>query len=144
MLEVNKLSKEEIDQLGNLLKSDQLCFNDINDNGVHLFSVSYKNEIVGYFGYELFDDLALFRSMVVVPEARNRGYGGVIWQQAKTRLAEAGVKEVFLLTNTASPFFTKQNFATIERGSVPISIASTTEFKDFCPADSICMKIDLS
>ena len=143
MLEVSKLKKEEIDKLGSLLKSDQLCFNDVNDNGVHLFSVSYKDEVVGYFGYELFDNLALFRSMVVVPMARNQGYGKLIWQQAKTRLEEAGIKEVFLLTNTASPFFAKQNFVTIERGSVPTSIAGTTEFKDFCPDDSICMKIDL-
>jgi amino-acid N-acetyltransferase len=143
MLEVSKLKKEEIDRLGSLLKSDQLCFNDINNNGVHLYSVSYKDEAVGYFGYELFDNLALFRSMVVVPKVRNQGYGKLIWQQAKTRLEEAGVKEVFLLTNTASPFFAKQNFVIIERGSVPSSIADTTEFKDFCPADSICMKIDL-
>ena len=97
MLELSKLSKEERIKLSNLLKSDQLCFNDINENGVHLYGVRFKNEVIGYFGYELFGDQALFRSMIVVPEVRKKGYGGLIWQQAKLELHKVGAKEVFLL-----------------------------------------------
>ena len=144
MLEVNSLNEEEREGLKHLLRSDQLCFNDVNERGVHLFGVRLKGELVGYFGYELFDNLALFRSMVVVPDARNKGYGALIWGQAKERLQDKGVKEVYLLTNTAADLFSKQGFATINRTSAPEPILATTEFKEFCPADSVCMKIILN
>ena len=143
MLEINKLKKEDKEELKNLLSSNQLCFNDINEKGVRLFGVQLKNEVVGFFGYELFDNLALFRSMVVVPEAQNKGFGGLIWSQAKEKLQDEGVSEVYLLTNTAAPFFGKQGFVEVERSSAPEPILATTEFKEFCPADSVCMKIKL-
>ena len=144
MLEVNKLNKKERAELEQMLSSHQLCFNDVNEQGVHLFGVSLNAELVGYFGYELFDNLALFRSMIVLPDARNKGYGALIWPQAKEKLLEAGVKEVYLLTNSAAPFFSKQGFVKIARASAPEPILATTEFKEFCPADSVCMKINLS
>lgn len=144
MLAVNKLDEEEREELKNLLSSNQLCYNDINDKGVHLFGVQLKDENIGFFGYELFENLALFRSMVVVPEARNKGYGVLVWHQAKEKLVAEGVKEVYLLTNTAAPFFSKQGFTEVARTSAPEPISTTTEFKEFCPADSVFMKINLS
>ncbi len=144
MLEVNKLKKAELSALEHLLRSDQLCFNDINEQGVHLFAVSLNNESVGYFGYELFNNKALFRSMVVITTARNKGYGYLMWQQAKKKLKEKGVTEVYLLTNTAAPFFNKQGFTVVDRSSAPEVILATSEFKEFCPEDSTCMKIKLS
>ena len=144
MLEIIKLNKEEREELKNLLSSNQLCFNDINEQGVHLFGVQIKDQLVGFFGYELFDKLALFRSMMVLPEARNKGYGGLIWSQAKEKLQDEEVSEVYLLTNTAAPFFSKQGFTEVARTTAPEPISNTTEFKEFCPADSIFMKINLS
>lgn len=144
MLEVNNLNEQEREDLKHLLSSNQLCFNDINEQGVHLFGVNLKDEHIGYFGYQLFDNLALFRSMVVIVEARNKGYGTLIWQQANKKLLAEGIKEVYLLTNTAAPFFSKQGFTEVPRASAPEAISATTEFKEFCPADSIFMKIKLS
>jgi amino-acid N-acetyltransferase len=143
MPKVNKLSRKERETLKHLLKSDQLCFNDINQQGVHLFGVTYKDEVIGYFGYELFDNQALFRSMVVVPAARDKGYGSLIWDQAKKKLVAEKVNEVYLLTNTAAPFFSKQGFAEVPRSLAPEAIANTNEFIEFCPEDSVFMKIDL-
>jgi len=144
MLEVNKLNEQEREELKHLLSSNQLCFNDIGEHGVNLFGVRLKDEHFGYFGYQLFDNLALFRSMVVIAEARNKGYGTLIWQQAKNKLLAEGIKEVYLLTNTAAPFFSKQGFTEVDRTSAPEAISATTEFKEFCPADSVFMKINLS
>ena len=144
MLEVKNLNQAEREGLRHLLSSHQLCFNDMNERGVQLFGVHLKDKNIGFFGYELFADVALFRSMVVVAEARNKGYGALIWQQAKLKLLAAGIKDVYLLTNTAAPFFSKQGFKQVDRSSAPKPIQTTTEFKEFCPEDSICMKINLS
>ncbi len=144
LISVNKLDNSERDKLKMLLKTEKLCFNDVNTNGVHLFEVKIVDHIVGYFGIELFGSYALFRSMVVKPAARNKGYGELIWQQARQKLLDKKAKEVFLLTNTAASFFSKQGFIEIPRSSVPDAIATTTEFVDFCPSDSVCMKIKLA
>ena len=144
MLTVKNLNQEERDKLKQLLSSNQLCFNDMNEQGVQLFGVQFKNKNIGFFGYEAFADVALFRSMVVVTEARNKGYGALIWQQAKMKLTAAGINDVYLLTNTAAPFFSKQGFKQVARTSAPKPILATNEFKEFCPADSVCMKINLS
>ena len=144
MLEVKTLNQEEREELKHLLSSNQLCFNDMNEQGVHLFGVLFKDKNIGFFGYELFEDVALFRSLVVAAEARNKGYGALIWQQAKIKLAAAGVSDVYLLTNSAAPFFHKLGFGEVVRSSAPEAILATTEFKEFCPADSVCMKINLS
>ena len=141
MLSTSKLSDSEGDDLRLLLKLEKLCFNDVNKEGVHLYEVRLAEDVVGYFGIELFGDNALFRSMVVKPEGRNKGYGTLIWQLAEEKLKDKKVKEVFLLTNTASTFFSKQGFVIIARDSVPEAIATTTEFTEFCPDDSVCMKI---
>jgi amino-acid N-acetyltransferase len=143
MLEVSRLSKEETGELKQLLSSGQLCFNDIDEPAVQLFGVRIKDELVGYFGYELFNNLALFRSMVVVPEVRGKGTGSLIWAQAKEQLRKEGVSDVYLLTNTAAPFFGKQGFKEIIRASAPEPILATTEFKEFCPSDSVCMNIKI-
>jgi amino-acid N-acetyltransferase len=144
MAEVFNLSHEEQDALQEMLKSEKLCYNDISDDGVKLYGVSIKHVHVGYFGFEQFGENALFRSMLVQPDARKRGYGTMIWKEAKKTLKEQGVNSVYLLTNTAEDFFDKQGFAVIERKSVPESIANTTEFREFCPDSSICMKININ
>ncbi len=143
MISTNKLSDSERDDVKILLKREKLCFNDVSDPGVHLFEVKNKDDVVGYFGIEQFENKALFRSMVVKPAVRSKGYGSLIWQQARLKLKENKVEEVYLLTNTAASFFLKQGFVQIPRNSVPDAIAATTEFMEFCPEDSVCMKINL-
>ena len=144
MAEVFNLTQEEQNSLQELLKSEKLCYNDISEAGVKLYGVKIKHVHVGYFGFEQFGGNALFRSMLVQPDARKRGYGTLIWNEAKTILEESGVHSIYLLTNTASDFFTKQGFVIVDRQSVPDSIAQTTEFKEFCPDSSICMKFKVN
>ncbi len=139
MLKVKTLNQNNYQQLIGLLQAAGLCHTDLEAPQVKLFSVSAARERVGYFGYEIYGHAALFRSLVVVPGFRGQGYGTLIWQQAKEHLQNQQVKEVYLLTNTAAPFFRKLGFTAVPRSAAPPRIAGTTEFKEFCPADSVCM-----
>ena len=139
MLNRKSASAKDIESIASLLKADKLCFNDINEDGVSLFVVEKNNVIVGYFGFEIFDLDALFRSLIVQPEHRGKGYGQEIWQLALESMVEAGVKDIYLLTNTAEDFFGKLDFEKYARNAVPEKIGGTAEFADFCSEDSICM-----
>ncbi len=48
---------------------------------------------------------ALIRSIVVLPEARNRGYGVAVTEALVQQARESGVERLWLLTTSASPFF---------------------------------------
>ena len=143
MAEVFNLTQDEQNSLQQLLKSEKLCYNDIAEDGVELYGVKIKHVHVGYFGFEQFNENALFRSMLVQPDARKRGYGSLIWNEAKSKLKEMGVRNVYLLTDTATSFFEKQGFVIVDRNSAPEAIAKTTEFIEFCPDSSVCMKIEI-
>ena len=125
------------------MNAHKLCFNDLESQGVELFSVTKDNKPVGYFGYEVFGENALFRSFIVVPEEQGKNYGVHIWNMAKEQLKERKVKHVYLLTNSATEFFMKVGYKSFERTKVPDAIAQTSEFTTFCPTDSVCMRYEL-
>ena len=143
MLDSRPTRSNELPHLEALLKANKLCFNDLESQGVELFSVTKEDTLVGYFGYEVFGDNALFRSFIVVPEEQGKNYGVHIWNMAKEQLKERKVKHVYLLTNTATDFFAKVGYTLFERAQVPESIAQTSEFVTFCPSDSICMRYEI-
>jgi hypothetical protein len=51
----------------------------------------------------------------------------------------ADVTELILLTQTAKPFFARQNYRTIERESVPPAMLASEEFRSLCPESATCM-----
>ena len=143
MLRSKSAGSDDINKIQSLLSANKLCFNDINQDGVSLFVVEKGSEHVGYFGIEFFGTDALFRSMIVLPKYRDQGFGVGIWQLALEMMKRKQIKDVYLLTNTAAPFFKKQNFKEFDRSAVPEAIGSTVEFNEFCPEDSVCMHFSL-
>ena len=143
MLDSRPTRSNELPHLEALLKANKLCFNDLESQGVELFSVTKEDTLVGYFGYEVFGDNALFRSFIVVPEQRTKNYGNLMWEMARKQLKESGVKHIYLLTNTATEFFMKVGYKSFERTKVPDAIAQTSEFTTFCPTDSVCMRYEI-
>jgi len=138
MLDSRPTSPDEIPDLEKLLRSQKLCFNDINSEGVQLFSVLEQDKLIGYYGYELYGKDALFRSLVVLEGLRHKGYGTRCVHLAEKQMKHAGVKKMYLLTNTAANFFESLGFDSVDRQAVPSEISETSEFKTFCPDDSIC------
>jgi amino-acid N-acetyltransferase len=50
------------------------------------------------------------------------------------------VKELILLTTTASDYFSKKAYRTIERNNVPEEIKKSSEFSSTCPSSAVIMK----
>ena len=144
MLSSKSAGSKDLDKIQSLLSANKLCFNDINQDGVSLFVVEKNDHHIGYFGVELFGQDALFRSMIVLPDERDKGYGAGIWGLALGMMKENGIQDIYLLTNTAATFFEKQGFSVYDRKAVPEAIGETSEFVDFCPEDSVCMRYTIN
>jgi N-acetylglutamate synthase-like GNAT family acetyltransferase len=49
----------------------------------------------------------------------------------------------FLLTNTAEKFVARWGFQKIQRTEIPADLMQSSALNNFCPASSICMKLEL-
>ena len=90
-------------------------------------------------GLQPYDDVALLRSLVVSPEARGTGYGSALLAEIEAYAQQLGVRELYLLTNTAETFFSHRGYSSVERAGVPEVIRQTAEFSSLCPASAVCM-----
>jgi amino-acid N-acetyltransferase len=84
-------------------------------------------------------DVALLRSLVVSPAACGKGYGGALVAEIEAYAQQLGVRELYLLTNSAESFFSRRGYSSVERAGVPEAIRQTAEFSSLCPASAVCM-----
>jgi amino-acid N-acetyltransferase len=93
----------------------------------------------GLVGLEIYVDVALLRSLVVIPERRGSGEGASLLGHAEQEARARGVRAMYLLTTTAEPFFAKHGYARTPRDAAPPAIRATREFSGICPASSSFM-----
>lgn len=87
----------------------------------------------GVVGLELFGDAALLRSLVVRKSARRRGTGRALVAAAENDARNAGVRVVYLLTETAEAFFAALGYSPCAREQAPPAIHGTAQFAHLCP-----------
>jgi amino-acid N-acetyltransferase len=90
-------------------------------------------------GLEHYGDVGLLRSVAVDPLFRNAGIGRAL---VSDRLACAHgfqLSAVYLLTTTASDYFTRLGFRPAIRAAVPADLAVSAEFAGACPDTAICL-----
>jgi len=87
------------------------------------FFVSIRNrKVVGICALHIcWDDLAEVRSLVVLEEVRNRGFGAKLVEACLRESQELGVKRVFALTYQPE-FFEKSGFTIVDKTVLPHKI----------------------
>lgn len=126
-----------------LLLQQNLPVTDIDVNK-QLYVLKEGANIIGTAGLEIFDSVALLRSISISKDEQGKGYGKNIVDQMEKRALENGINCLYLLTTTAKDFFQKQGYSAVHRTDVPASVQQTTEFTSLCPASAIVMKKELS
>jgi amino-acid N-acetyltransferase len=99
---------------------------------------------IGTGGLEIFDDCGLLRSVTVISEKQNAGYGSFIIQQLERFAFDSGISCMYLLTNTAEKFFDRKGYCKISRENVPDTIKRTSEYSELCPSTAVVMNKVLS
>lgn len=123
-----------------LLKKVDLPFEDV-EIGRQAFIVATRgSRIVGTVGLEAYGKHGLLRSLAVTEELRGQGLGSKLTEGMVLKAKEAGIRELYLLTMTAAPFFTKHGFEKTDRSKAPVALQGTTEFASLCPVSSACMR----
>jgi amino-acid N-acetyltransferase len=100
--------------------------------------------IVGSAGLELYGPSALLRSVAVTGAKRGTGVGRALALAALDLARERGVRDVYLLTETAAAFFARIGFRKTARASVAAPVQQSVEFTTACPASAVCMVLKLT
>lgn len=100
---------------------------------------SKTGQAVAYGGYNVLADIAMLRSVTVLPQWRGQGIGARMVTALISQLQGINVKAVYLLTEDADVFFSSLGFFAIGRDEVPQAIRDTGQFARHCPDDAVLM-----
>jgi amino-acid N-acetyltransferase len=138
-MRINEVNQNGFSEALALIKRNGLPIEDISTS-TKLFSITKDNEIAGTIGIEFYNQVALLRSLAVAETYRSKGIGGKLVEHIEKIAKQNAVKELILLTTTASDYFSKKAYRTIERNNVPEEIKKSSEFSSTCPSSAVIMK----
>lgn len=95
--------------------------------------------VVGCVALEVYDGVALLRSLAVAPDRRGERLGERLAGEALRLARESGARDVYLLTQTAAEFFPRFGFAVEDRSRAPEALGQSMEFRSACPASAVLM-----
>jgi arsenite methyltransferase len=99
--------------------------------------------VVGAVALELYDQAALLRSLAVRPDRQGAGLGQRLTEAALALARQRGVRELYLLTETADGFFPRFGFERVERDAVAPAVRGSIEFTSACPESARAMRLGL-
>jgi len=103
--------------------------------GAYFALMDDEGQPLGYCGYEKLDGaLALIRSCVVPRAHRGKGAGHAMMRALIDTLEAEDLRDLYLFTLDADPFFAKFGFEVIERDAAPQAVRATSQFNMECCA----------
>ncbi len=142
MLNYRFAKKEDVNNIKKLLLE-----NDLTVDGVEQFYkdfiIAENGHLIGTVGLEIYEKNALFRSLVVDPTYRSQKIGKALIERIKAHALLNNVKDFYLLTTTAKDYFLRIGFIESARNQAPSAILNTEEFKNICPSNAACLKLNI-
>ncbi len=122
-----------------LLEASALPIADLAEADIRFYGLTAGSELTAVVGLEPRGEAALLRSLAVRPALRGGGAGTRLVRAAEQAAGASGLRELWLLTTTAEPFFRRHGYRVVPRDSAPAGLKATSEFRDICPASAVCM-----
>lgn len=129
-----------LDSVANLLDRASLPSSDLDDELLKHFIAAYSDrELIGIVGIEPFGGAGLLRSLIVKDSARGVGLGRTLVNGAENHAVSLGIEWLYLLTNTAEPYFLRLGYRNCPRADAPEPIRDSSEFSALCPDNAAFM-----
>jgi amino-acid N-acetyltransferase len=98
------------------------------------------DEVVAAAALERYGDAALLRSVVVAAERRGLGIGREIVGAAEALARDDGVRDLYLLTETAVDWFPRLGYERVDRATATAAVGESLEFTTVCRDTGIPMR----
>jgi len=136
---IERLQTDQFAEIITLLTSFGLPTDDLDSADISIFGIHVDNQLVGCIGLELFDKLGLLRSLAVDINHQSKGVGEELVKFLEELASGEGLRELFLLTETAEKFFNKLNYILVDRSLTPELLKSSAEFSHLFPDSAVLM-----
>ena len=133
------VEERTLPQVRALLEAAALPVADLASARPEFFGLHDAAGLVGVIGLERHGQAALLRSLAVRDDQRGRGFGTTLVRALEARAPGLDVRQLWLLTTTAEPFFRQLGYEPAARNSAPLPIRQTAEFRGICPTTAVCM-----
>jgi amino-acid N-acetyltransferase len=130
---------DDFNAIQGLLMQHQLTVDGLAQHIQHFEVVMDTNQLIGVAGVEQYFPFALIRSVAIDSQYQHQQIGKQLIETLLSKLNAEGYTTYYLLTETATTFFSKLNFHTIPRSEVPDVIQQTKEFATICPDSATVM-----
>ncbi|HUO18427.1 MAG TPA: arsenic resistance N-acetyltransferase ArsN2 [Steroidobacteraceae bacterium] len=132
-------SADDLIAIRALLESAGLPTSDLESARPQFVAIREQGKLIAAGALQRFGAAALLRSVAVSADSRGMGCGGLIVAELERLAREAGVERLILLTQTAARFFAQRGYQVMERGSAPVEVQGSEEFRCLCPGSAVCM-----
>lgn len=142
-LQIDKAVPADKEVVTSLLKEADLLTDDLPAGLSNFLLAREEGSPVGVAGMELYEEVALLRSIAVSPDHQGKGIARKLVEQLLAGADKQEVQAVYLITTTADHYFDRYGFAVVNREQVPEAIQQTRQFSGLCPTSAVVMKRDL-
>jgi amino-acid N-acetyltransferase len=98
------------------------------------------DEVVAAAALERFGAAGLLRSVVVAGDRRGGGLGRRIVVEAESLARDEGIRELFLLTETAVKWFPRLGYEPVARAVAAAAVGESIEFTTICRDTGVPMR----
>ena len=142
-LQIVSLNRAHLSGIETLLQICGLPYEDCSEHLNTFNGITRDGNLVAIGALQINGPVALLRSIAVHPENRNQGLAAIITQYLLELARLDGVRELYLLTETAENYFTRFGFCPVGRENLPAGIKLTRQFESLCPASAQAMRLKL-
>ncbi len=135
-MEVGPAIPQDLDRILFLLGQSDLPQSGVSQLITDFYVIREQGEVMAAGVVERHGANGLLRSLVVDSVCRGRGLG----QKVVCALLEDEAADVYLLTETAEPFFVRFGFVRVSREEAPTELRASEEFRCLCPESAAFMR----
>ena len=95
--------------------------------------------VIGAAAVEPLGRIGLLRSVAVRADRRRTGVGHALVAAAESLARSTSLDQLYLLTESAQPFFASLGYEASSRADAPAAVAATDEFRVACPDTAVLM-----
>jgi amino-acid N-acetyltransferase len=137
-------SESDLADMRALLEASRLPLAGIEQHVTSALVARENGKLVGCAAVEIYGSAGLLRSVAVAEERRGEGLGQQLTEAALELARASGVRDIYLLTTTASHFFPRFGFTAIPRAELDPALSPSEELRGACPANALAMRAQLS
>lgn len=136
---VEPATSSDLPQMRALLEQHGLPVDSLHDRIPTTLVARVDGRLVGTAALEMFGATALLRSVAVDPALRGQGLGQLLTEAVLDLARQQGIRDIYLLTETATDFFPRFGFQPIARADVAPVVQQSVEFTTACPVSAQAM-----